>query len=44
MRSRALLKSLYVQVLIGIAAGVIWVCRPGAGSGHAPLGDGSSSS
>src|SRR5262249_5297001 len=41
MRTRALLKSLYVQVLIGIAAGILLgVVAPAKGAAMRPLGDG----
>ena len=41
MRSRALFKSLYVQVLIGIAAGVLLgFVAPERGAAMRPLGDG----
>src|SRR5678815_785735 len=41
MRTRALLKSLYVQVLLGIAAGVILgFVAPEQGAAMRPLGDG----
>src|SRR5436309_3208075 len=41
MQSRNLLKSLYVQVLIGIAAGVILgLVAPERGAAMRPLGDG----
>ena len=41
MRTRALLKSLYVQVLVGIAAGIILgFVAPGKAAAMRPLGDG----
>src|SRR5678816_4151221 len=41
MRTRALLKSLYVQVLVGIAAGIILgFVAPEKGAAMRPLGDG----
>ena len=41
MRTRALLKSLYVQVLIGIAAGIVLgFVAPETGAAMRPLGDG----
>ena len=41
MRTRALLKSLYVQVLIGIAAGIILgFVAPETGAAMRPIGDG----
>src|ERR1700704_5250857 len=41
MRTRALVKSLYVQVLVGIAAGIILgFVAPEQGAAVRPLGDG----